>query len=95
MTEGYEAGPHLSAVRRDLERLPDDLRCTSTAAAAEGLARSLDLGTETYRFQASLVAQLRECMTELAAKAPIQQEEGDPVDEFTAKRSARRAGAAG
>lgn len=87
--DGYE-GPHLTAVRRDLDALPEDLRTSSTAAAAEGLARSLDLGTEAYRFQAGLVSQLRECMTELYAKAPAKPEEGDTVDEINARRAARR-----
>lgn len=95
MTDGYETGPHLAAVRRDLDKLPADLRDTATAAAAEGLARSLDLGVETYRFQAALVKELRECMTSLAAMAPPQIEEGDPVDDLNAKRAARRAAAAG
>lgn len=88
-------GLHLAAVRRDLDKLPADLRETSTAAAAEGLARSLDLGTETYRFQASLVKELRECMTALAEMAPPEVEEGDPVDDLTARRKARRAAASG
>lgn len=95
MTESYETGPHLAAVRRDLDALPDHLRQTTTAASAEGLARSLDLGTETYRFQAALVRELRECMTALAEMAPPEAEEGDPVDDLTARRAARRAAASG
>lgn len=95
MTDDVESGAHLAAVRRDLDLLPEWLRVTSTAAAAEGLARSLDLGVETYRFQAALVRELRECMTELAARAPAKVEEGDPVDDLNARRAARRAAAAG
>ena len=52
-------------------------------------------GTETYRFQAALVRELRECLAALAALAPPEQEEGDPVDDLTARRTARRAAAAG
>lgn len=95
MAESDDVGPHLAAVRRDLDRLPADLRLTTTAAAAEGLARSLDLGTETYRFQAALVKELRDCLTALAELAPLDAEEDDPVDDLTARRSARRAAAAG
>ena len=91
----FTAGPHLAAVHRDLERFPAELRQTATAAAAEGLARSLDLGTETYRFQAALVRELRECMTALADMAPPEAKEADPVDDLNAKRAARRAAAAG
>jgi hypothetical protein len=85
-------GSHLAAVRRELADLPESLQQTATAAAAEGLARSLDLGTETYRFQAALVAQLRECMAELTAKAPAKVE-GDSVDDLNARRAARRVAA--
>lgn len=88
-----EAGPHLAAVRRELSGLPADLQLSATAAAAEGLARSLDLGTDTYRFQAALVAQLRDCMAELAEKAPAKVE-GDTVDDLNARRAARRSAAA-
>lgn len=88
-------GPHLAAVRRDLDQLPAELRATTAAAAAEGLARSLDLGTETYRFQAALVKELRDCMTALQAMAPPKVEEADPVDDLNARRAARRAAAAG
>lgn len=91
----FTPGPHLAAVRRDLEQLPMELRETTIAASAEGLARSLDLGTETYRFQASLVKELRDCMSALAEMAPPKVEEGDPVDDLTAKRAARRAAASG
>ena len=62
MARDVEDGPHLRAVQLQLEELPESLRGSATAAAAEGLARSLDLGTEVYRFQAAMVAQLRECM---------------------------------
>lgn len=77
------------AVEAELAGLPDDLATSSTAASALRLADSIDLGTETYRFQSALVAQLRECMTELRALAPPKVE-GDHVDELNDKRAARR-----
>lgn len=89
-----DAGPVLTAVRSDLARLPADLQSSTTAAAAQALATSIDLGTETYRFQASLVNQLVACMSELAAKAPAESE-GDAVDDLNARRARRRANAAG
>lgn len=61
--------------------------------AALALAESLDLGTETYRFQAALVRELRDCMAELAKAAESGAEAGDDVDDLAARRAARRAGA--
>lgn len=78
-----------AAVEAELEQLPDELASSATALGALALADSIDLGVETYRFQSALVAQLRECMTELAAKAPPKVE-GDHVDELNDKRAARR-----
>lgn len=95
MDDAYDPGPHLAAVRRDLSHLPEWISDTTAAAAAEGLARSLDLGVETYRFQSALVRELRDCMTALADMAPPVAEEGDPVDDLAAQRAARRAAAAG
>ena len=80
------------AVERQLDELPDDLARSATAAAAMRLADSIDLGTESYRFQAGLVSQLRECMADLAEKAPAKSE-GDTVDELNARRAARRSAA--
>jgi hypothetical protein len=77
------------AVERQLDELPDDVARSATAAAALALADSIDLGTESYRFQAGLVSQLRECMNELIAKAPAKVE-GDRVDDLNARRAARR-----
>lgn len=77
------------AVENELAGLPDDLSESPTAAAALALAESIDLGTDTYRFQSALVAQLRECMTELHEKAPAKVE-GDKVDDLNARRDARR-----
>lgn len=81
------------AVEKELEMLPEELATSTTAAAALRLADSIDLGTETYRFQAGLVAQLRECMAELKERAPAKPE-GDTVDELTERRATRRAAAA-
>lgn len=82
----------VAAVNRDLAQLPEELRMSATAIAALRLAESIDLGTETYRFQAALVRELRECLTELVAKAPPKVE-GDAVDDLNARRAARRASA--
>lgn len=81
------------AVERRLDELPDDVARSATAAAALRLADSIDQGVESYRFQAGLVAQLRECMAELDAKAPAKNE-GDTVDELNRRRAARRSAAA-
>jgi hypothetical protein len=78
-----------AAVELQLDELPDDLAQSPTAAAALRLADSIDLGVETYRFQSALVGQLRECMAELAERAPAKVE-GDPVDELAEQRTARR-----
>jgi len=80
-------------VERRLDELPDDVARSATAAAALRLADSIDQGVESYRFQAGLVAQLRECMAELDAKAPAKNE-GDTVDELNRRRAARRSAAA-
>lgn len=89
-----QVGPVLAAVLRDLERLPHGLRTSTTAAAAQALAKSIDIGPETYRFQSALVGQLVACMNDLDAKAP-KEAEGDTVDSLAARRAARRANAAG
>jgi hypothetical protein len=82
----------LAAVLRDLDRLPEELRESTAAMAAQELAKSIDLGPETYRFQASLVRELRETMDSLTAKAPPKVE-GDAVDDLNARRAARRSAA--
>jgi hypothetical protein len=82
------------AVETELEGFPADLRASATAAAALRLADSIDLGPISFRFQAGLVSELRECMTELRAKAPAKVE-GDKVDDLLARRARRRAAPAG
>jgi len=77
------------AVEAELERLPEELATSSTAASALVLADSIDMGRAGFRFMSGLVAQLRECMAELAEKAPAKVE-GDTVDELNERRAARR-----
>jgi hypothetical protein len=81
------------AVELMLDELPEDVAASPTAAAALRLADSIDLGVDSYRFQAGLVAQLRECTAELRAMAPAKTE-GDRVDDLNARRAARRRAAA-
>lgn len=84
----------LGAVLRDLAGLPESLRVSATALSAQALARSIDQGPETYRFQSALVGQLMACMAELRELAPPKVE-GDTVDELNAARARRRAAASG
>lgn len=92
-SEAGAPGPVLTAVLADLEELPERFRTSTTALAAQALARSIDLGPETYRFQSALVGQLVDCMNQLVAKAPAKVE-GDSVDDLNARRAARRSAAA-
>ena len=85
----HKPGPVERAVEADLAELPEELQHSSTAALARALAQSVDIGSETYRFQAALSAQIRECVTELQEKAP-RKVEGDRVDDLNARRAARR-----
>src|SRR4051812_2105508 len=89
LNNGDDPNSVWAAVRAELARLPDELRTSASAMAAQELAKSIDLGTETYRFQAALVRELRETMDWLAAKAPPEVE-GDAVDDLNARRAARR-----
>ena len=89
VSDDEEPGPVLAALRRDLAELPDELRTGSVAMSAEALARSIDLGPQTYRFQSALVGQLVECVEKLRALAP-ERPEGDAVDDLNARRAARR-----
>lgn len=84
-------GEVVGAVQRDLERLPEVLQGSSTALAALALADAIDYPRAAMAL-APMVRELRECMAELAAKAPPQAK-GDPVDDLTAARAARRASA--
>jgi hypothetical protein len=86
-------GRVFESVERVLDDLPEELQVSPTAMSALALAESIDLGTETYRFQSALVDQLRACMTELSAKAPAEVE-GDVLDDLATLRQNRRSGAA-
>lgn len=78
----------MGATQAELDELPEHLARSATAAAALELARSIDLGQYSFRFQAGLVKELRDCMTELKAQAPAK--ERDSVDDLAARRAARR-----
>lgn len=81
------------SVMATLSSFPDRVAQSPTAMAALELARSIDQGPETYRFQAALVKELRDCMTELHAKAEDSGQVEDDVDDLASRRTARRAGA--
>lgn len=86
-------GALVEAVLRDIERYPEVVRGSSTALAALALAECID-HPKAAMAVAPMVKELRECMAELAEKAPPQTE-GDTVDDLTARRATRRADAAG
>lgn len=86
-------GPNETAVRRDLEALPEDLRKGAIAAVALGLARDLDEDGMTARDKAGMYAQLRMAMVTLREIAPGEAK-GDSTDEVRARRE-RRLQAAG
>lgn len=83
----------IEAVTRDLEGYPEDIRGSSTALAALALANAIDY-PKAAMAMAPMVKELRECMAELAEKAPPKVE-GDAVDDLTSRRNARRADSAG
>lgn len=82
------------SVETTLAGLPDAVAQSPTAMAALELAESIDQGPETYRFQASLVRELRECVADLVSTATALRPMEDEVDDLTARRDARRSGAA-
>lgn len=61
--------------------------------AALELAASIDQGPDTYRFQAALVRELRDCMADLQKAAEAAGTVEDDVDDLASRRAARRAGA--
>lgn len=83
------------AVRRDLARLDEQARKSALAASAVALAQLLD-GTSvlTARDAATVAAELRQTLTELARRATPKRQE-DTLDQLRARRSARRAEPAG
>jgi hypothetical protein len=80
------------ACRRELEQLPEPLRSSAVAMAALELARSIDLGIVSFRFQSGLVKELRDCMDALQAKAPRRERDG--LDQLAERRASRRGAAA-
>ena len=94
-----EPGSPMPASVRDsvllaLADMPDSVRCSPTAMSLLELATSIDQGPETYRFQAALVKELRDCMAELAAASSNAAPVEDDVDDLASRRAARRSGAA-
>jgi hypothetical protein len=81
-------GANETAVRRDLEALPPDLRKGAIAAVALGLARDLDEGGMTARDKAGMYAQLRMAMVTLREIAPGEAK-GDHTDEVRERREKR------
>ncbi len=81
------------SVMASLGRMPDRVAQSPTAMACLELARSIDQGPETYRFQAALVKELRDCMAELEARTDATGTVEDDVDDLAARRAARRADA--
>lgn len=74
-----------------LASLPSSVATSPTALATLELARSIDQGPDTYRFQAALVRELRESVAELRAAAEALGDTEDDVDDLAARRVARRA----
>lgn len=89
----HDQGPVSQSVMTLLGSLPVSVAASPTALAAAELARSIDQGPETYRFQAALVRELRECCAELRAAAEAMGSTEDDVDDLAARRAARRAAA--
>ena len=73
-----------AAVRRDLARLPEDLRGSAVAVTAVMLARVLDEGGIPPRDAAGCIRELRMCMTQLREWNPAG-ETGDESDESRAR----------
>lgn len=71
-----------AAVRRDLARLPEDLRGSAVAVTAVMLARVLDEGGIPPRDAAGCIRELRMCMTQLREWNPA----GETGDETDARR---------
>lgn len=86
-------GPVSQSVTTLLGSLPVTVAESPTAMAAVELARSIDQGPDTYRFQAALVRELRECVAELRSAAEAMGSTEDDVDDLAARRAARRAAA--
>lgn len=73
-------GPAEAAVRKDLKRMPAELRGGAVAAAALALARQMDTIAMTPRDYSGHARELRMCMTQLREWNPAG-ESGDATDE--------------
>jgi len=76
------------AVRRDLARLPDDMRQGGVAMIAIYCARELDTGGHAPRDAATFAREMRLALTQLREMAPGEVK-GDVTDEVRAKREQR------
>lgn len=83
-----------AAVERDLKALPADLRTSGLAESALALARELDQAGNSATSKAMCARALSETLEKLLALKPPE-EEVDQLDQLSARRSARRAEAAG
>lgn len=81
-------------VRRDLKRLPDELRLGGIAAGIIGLAMDLDMGLVAGRDAAAHQREIRQGLTVLREMAPGKRA-GDKTDELAARREGRLAAQAG
>lgn len=86
--ENERPGSVEQAARREIDAMPLEVRDSAVAMAVLELARSIDLGSYSFRFQSGLVKELRDAMNELREKAPS--EERDALDELADRRAARR-----
>lgn len=87
-------GPHVRAVRKDLQRLPREDRLGGLAALALTLARRLDEGDAGLRDTAAISRELHAILQTLAKK----QEPAavlDPINELEKARTRRLRDAAG
>lgn len=88
------AGRVEAAVECDLKALPPELRSSGLAESALALARELDQARNSATSKAMCARALSETLEKLLALKPPE-EEVDQLDQLSARRSARRAKAAG
>lgn len=79
------------AARCELDRLPEPIRSSVLAASARTLAERLD--EASTRDAPALARELRATVGELRELAKAAPKEADPLDEISARRAARLAGA--
>ena len=83
----------LEALERELARMPESVRESSTALAARKIASNLDNPFTGTQLLATLSKELRELRADLIAAVADAGDKGDAVDELRARREARRAAA--